>query len=69
VTELLVCCVLCACMPHYVDLIHLLDMLWNCLGTQVLCTLVNKRTNTILGQLNSMMKMAWCLPKSESNTI
>jgi hypothetical protein len=38
-------------------------------GTQVLCTPVIKRTDTILGQLNSMMKMAWCLPKSESNTI
>jgi hypothetical protein len=38
-------------------------------GTQVLCTPVIKRTDTTLGQLNSMMKMAWCLPKSESNTI
>jgi hypothetical protein len=24
-------CVLCACMPHCVDLIHLQDVLWNCL--------------------------------------
>jgi hypothetical protein len=36
-------------------------------GTQVLCTLVIKRTDIILGQLHSMMKMALYLPKSESN--
>jgi hypothetical protein len=36
-------------------------------GTQVLCTPVIKRTDTILGQLHSMMKMALYLPKPESN--
>jgi hypothetical protein len=36
-------------------------------GTQVLCTPVIKRTDTILGQLHSMMRMALYLPKSESN--
>jgi hypothetical protein len=38
-------------------------------GTQVLCTPVIKRTDTTLRHLNSMMKMAWVMPKSDSHSI